>query len=226
QLMEAKDYDGAYAVCDEAQRSNSAPGNYQAACMAGAAALAGEHLRLAKDHLQFACSTDASNPAWVQYRAWETLAYVDLAVASEQMSGARGSSGEDSLDELAALYRRASSTVADADAAMTMAIDIASKAGDGDQAAKYRLERAGLRRVRDNMNALSELPLLLKAMRDGGSSADAAALAAMLSRIDSILIAVKDLFETYDAKRGKAPGPAGSVPPVGQAPVSSPSTLP
>ena len=226
QLMEAKDYDGAYAVCEEAQRSNTSPQNYVAAYMAGVAAFRGDRPQLAKDHLRFACSVEASNPAWVQYRAWETLAYVHLVVASEQMSGARDSSGEDSLDELAAFYRRASTTMADADAAMTTAIDIAGGAGAGDEAATFRAARAGLRRVRDNMNAMSELPVLLQAMREGGSSADAAARSAMLARIDAIFAAVGDLCETCDAKRRKEREQPGSARPAASGSVSSPSTRP
>ena len=201
ELQDAKDFDGAYAVAAEAQRSNTSPQNYMAALMAGIAASRGERQQLAEEHLQFASSTDASNPVWVQCTAWEMLAFVKLRMANAQMSDIRPQGPDKSLEALANGFRRAFATMADADAAISMALDIATKAGDKDRADRYRVERAGLRRVRDNLNAMSELPLLLKAMREGGAAGEAAAERAMLSRIDSIFAAIGDLCEGCEDRR-------------------------
>ena len=203
-LVDAEDFDGAYAVAAEAQQANTSPMNTMAALMAGVAAFRGDRLQLAEEHLRFASSTEASNPAWVQFRAWEMTAFVKLRIASEQMSGQRDAADNGSPDALSAYYRRASATMADADAALTMAIDLATGAGDKESAEKFRVERAGMRRIRDNLNAMSELPDLARAIKEGGSSAETALLNVMMIRIEAIGAAIEDLCDECDAKKRKA----------------------
>ena len=225
-LLESKDFDGAYAVAAEAQQSNTSPMNYIAAYMAGASALRADRLQLAEEHLRFATSTEASNPAWVQFRAWETTAFVKLNIASEQMSGQRESVDKNSPDALSAHYRRASATMADADAALTMAIDIAAGAGDKEAAENFRVKRAGMRRIRDNLNAMSEIPDLVRSVKAGGSSAETAVLNAMMTRIEAIFAAIDDLCDECDGKERK--DRTGSKDPKGpgdaeQAPATAPT---
>ena len=51
---------------------------------------------------------------------------------------------------------------------------------------------------------MSELPVLLKAMREGGAAGEAAAERAMLSRIDSIFAAIGDLCEGCEDRRRRS----------------------
>lgn len=202
-LLDSKDFDGAYAEAAGAQQANTSPMNYMAALMAGVSALRGNRLQLAEEHLRFATSTDASNPAWVQSRAWETIAFTKLRSASNQMAGEQGSGGTDSPDAPSDRYRQAAATMADADAAITMAIDVAEGSGDKESAKRFRVERAGMRRIRDNLNIISELPGLVKAVKDGGASAATAVLNAELTRIQAIVAAIEDLCDECDAKKRK-----------------------
>lgn len=223
-LIDAKDFDGAYAVAAEAQQANTSPTNYMAAYLAGVAALRSDRLDLAEEHLRFAQSTEASNPAWVQYQAWEATAFVKLNIASAQMIGRHGADVGGSPDALAAHYRRASVTMADADAAMSIAIDIAAKAGDKEDAEQFRLERAGMRRIRDNITAMSELRDLASNIERGGS-AELAIFAVMMKRIDAIHDAIGDLCKECHAKKrsekrdAAESGDAGTKP-AGGPPVS------
>lgn len=223
-LIDAKDFDGAYAVAAEAQQANTSPTNYMAAYLAGVAALRSNRLDLAEEHLRFAQSTEASNPAWVQYEAWEATAFVKLNIAASQMSGRRDADTKGSPDALAAHYRRASVTMADADAAMSMAIDIAANAGAKEDAEQLRVKRAGMRRIRDNITATSELRDLASAIRRGGS-AELVIYDGMMKRIDAIFAAIDDLCEECDAKKrieeGDAAGSGDAGPkPAGGPPVS------
>jgi len=199
-LMDAKDFDGAYAVAADAQQANTSPTNYMAAYFAGVAAFKSNRLDLAEEHLRFASSTEASNPAWVQYRAWEATAIVKMNIATSQMSGRRDADVEGSPDALAAHYRRASATMADADAAMSIAIDIAANAGDKEDAEQLRLKRAGMRRIRDNITAMNELHDLAGTIKRGRST-ELAIYGVMLKRIDAIFAAIDDLCKECDAKK-------------------------
>jgi len=220
-LMDAKDFDGAYAVAADAQQANTSPTNYMAAYFAGVAAFKSNRLDLAEEHLRFASSTEASNPAWVQFQAWEAIAFVKLQIAFSQMSGQRDADIKGSPDALAAYYRRASATMADADAAMSMAIDIAANAGAEEDAKQLRVKRAGMRRIRDNITAMSELRDLSDAIRRGGS-AELAIYDAMIKRIDAIFAAKDDLCEECDAKKRSEEGDAAESGDAGPKPAGGP----
>ena len=217
--MAADDCSGAVKVCSEAQRT-SAPGeNYRAAFFAGIFAVNCEQLDEAKEHFRFACTVDPANTPPVEAGAWNGLAICHLRAARKQVTLAAESWGHDSLDELSAACRRASESVTEADAALTMAADISSRAGEDQQALVFRLLRARARRIRDNVNALGEIPVIVKVVGRGTASGESALSGLMQSRLEAIGVA----FEEY---RGESPEKVGAPLPGVPGPLNSPSTRP
>lgn len=199
-LLKANDYDGAYEVAAEEQRSSSSPTNYQAALMAGIAADLGHRWQLAEEHLRFAASADGSNPVWVQYRSWEMLGIVKLSAATEQLVAKGWQGSQDPIGSLVSQYRRASVLVADADASMTTAVDIAAKSGNPDAALRLGIQRSAMRRIRDNIDSTGELANVMKLL-PAGSDAYEAASAALRSRAAAVEAALTDLCTDCVARK-------------------------
>ena len=224
-LLDAKDFDGAYAVAAEAQAANTSPQNYVAAYTAGYAAYRAKRYELAEEHLRFATSAEATNPARIRYLSWMALGFTKAGLATAQLTADPGPGGASPSEHLAANCRRASATWGDADAALAMAIEFAAKAGDTDTVDTAKRWRAGMRLVRDNMAALGELSGIVDAVRSGESAGIDAVMRAMRTRLDATLAAMSDLCDSCTTKQagdavdpGEAPGsgetPTAQAPPV------------
>ena len=155
--LQKTDVAGAYAIAAEAQDRETSPQNYLASLMAAIYADRMGKYDLARKHLDFAVSDVGSNPLWVRAEAWRERASVEV---SEAFAGfAKDQPSEDRFDPRAIIDRMdgLSDALRKADADMEMAIEIRHREGTRELERRYRLERAGYRRVADNIEGARDL---------------------------------------------------------------------